>query len=85
MVQSNSSRLGSGASAMRVPGLARKFWTMISWMCPWDVVSVAEREQRLDPLFSRFADADEDAGGEGHRLLAREAQRLQPYHRALVG
>ena len=32
MVQRCSSRLGSGAAAMRVPGLARKFWTMISWI-----------------------------------------------------
>ena len=34
MVQRWSSSVGSGAAAMRVPGLARKFWTITSWMCP---------------------------------------------------
>ncbi len=29
-----SARSGSAADAMRVRGLARKFWMMISWMCP---------------------------------------------------
>ena len=32
---SSSSKLGSGWSRMAVSGLARKFWTMISWICPW--------------------------------------------------
>ena len=32
--QRRSSREGSGAPAIFVPGLARKFWTMTSWMCP---------------------------------------------------
>ena len=31
----NSSSSGSGAPAMAVPGFARKFWTMTSWMCPY--------------------------------------------------
>ena len=34
IVQTCSSSEGSAASAMRVPGLARKFWMMISWMWP---------------------------------------------------
>ena len=34
MVQSCSSRSGSGAFTIRVPGLARKFWMMISCRCP---------------------------------------------------
>ena len=34
MLQSSSSASAAGASAMRVPGLGTKFWTMISWMCP---------------------------------------------------
>ena len=34
IVQSSSSRGGAGRCAMRVPAFGRKFWMMISWMCP---------------------------------------------------
>ena len=40
-VHSSSSASGSGACAMPVPCLARKFWTMTSWMCPWRAMQVA--------------------------------------------
>ena len=33
-VHSSSSSDGSGASAIIVPGFARKFWTITSWMWP---------------------------------------------------
>ena len=44
-----------------------------------------EREQRLDPLFARLADPDENPAREGNRELAREADRLEPARRKLVG
>ncbi len=49
------------------------------------VVQVADRLQRLDPLFARLADADQDAGGERHLQLAGQPDRLQPNLRMLVG
>ena len=49
------------------------------------LVEVADREQRLDPLLPRLADADEDPRREGDAQLAGEPHRLQPYGRALVG
>ena len=52
---------------------------------PVGIVGVAQREQGLDPLLAGLADADEDTGGKRHRLLAGEAQRLQPDRRPLVG
>ena len=45
----------------------------------------ANCEQRLDPFTPRLADADEDAGGEGHRRLACRAQGLDASLRPLVG
>ena len=50
-VQRRSSRLGSGAPAIFVPGFARKFWTMISWMWPWR--SWISRIARSDSMRSR--------------------------------
>ena len=34
MVAARSSRSASGSFAIAVSGLARKFWTITSWMCP---------------------------------------------------
>ena len=51
---------------------------------PVVIMGIAEREQGLDPLLSGFADADEDTGGERHRLLAGQAERLEPCCRPLV-
>ena len=85
MVQTCSSSAGSAAAAMRVPGLARKFWMMISWMWPCALVDVADRQQRLDALGPRLADADQDAGGERHAGAAGGVQRGEAHGRHLVG
>ncbi len=56
MVHTWSSSEGSSAPAMRVPGLARKFWTMTSWMCPWRscrsrmASSASMRSARVSPM-----------------------------------
>ena len=49
------------------------------------VVQVAQCQQCLDPFAPRLADADENAGGEGHPLLPRHADAREPRHRILVG
>src|SRR2546430_1031961 len=51
-VHSSSSSDGSGAAAIRVPGLARKFWTITSWTWPkrsWSsrIASRASSRSRL--------------------------------------
>ena len=48
-------------------------------------VQAGDRLQRLDPLLARLADADQDPGRERDAQLAREAQRLEPRGRLLVG
>ena len=52
---------------------------------PVALVEVADREQRVDPLLPRLADADEDPRREGDAQLAGQPDRLQPHGRALVG
>ena len=47
-------------------------------------MQIADREQRLQPLRARFADADQYAGGERHRQFAGDAHHLQPYRGRLV-
>ena len=49
------------------------------------LVQIADREQRLDALEARLADADQNAGGERHARFARQADRLEPTRRNLVG
>ena len=48
-------------------------------------MQIADRHQRFQPLRARFADADQDAGGERHRQFAGEAHHLQPHRGRLVG
>ena len=48
-------------------------------------MQVAQRQQRLDPLLARLADADQDARGERHLRLARGLERGEPQRRHLVG
>ena len=55
IVQRWSSSDGSGWSAIRVPGFARKFWTITSWRWPWRRWSARERLERLEPLGSRVS------------------------------
>ena len=83
-VQSSSSSDGSSRSAIIVPGLARKFWTITSWTCPCCSCRLADREQRLDPLAPRLADPDQDPARERDALLAGEAHRLEPHGGQLV-
>ena len=74
IVQRCSSSGGAGRPAMRVPGFGRKFWMMISWM--WPCASLRSRSASSASMRScaRLADADQDAGGEGHALLRRRAR-----------
>src|ERR1035438_4628364 len=51
IVQSCSSRAGSGAPAILVPGLALKFWMMSS--CRWPYVSWTARSASSDSMRSR--------------------------------
>ena len=68
-------------SAMRVPGLGRKFCTMISWICPWascrsrNASSASIRSRRVSPMPMRMP------GGEGHPLLPRHADGREPRRR----
>ena len=87
--RARSSRDGPRATAparraIAVPGLARKFWTMISCRWPCSRVQRAQREQRLDALAPGLADADQDAAGERHAQLAGRADRLEPHRGTLV-
>ena len=82
IVQRSSSSGGSGASAIRVPGFARKFWTITS--CTWRARR-GDRAQRVEPLRARLADPDQDPRRERHAGLAREPQRLEARRGQLVG
>ena len=48
-------------------------------------MQIADRDQQFQPLRTRFADADQDAGGERHRQFAGHPHHLQPHRRRLVG
>ena len=52
---------------------------------PVSFVQIADRQQRLHALGPRLADADQDAGGERHALLAGEPDGFEPHRRVLVG
>ena len=49
------------------------------------VVERLQREQRLEPLLPRLADADQDAARERDRELAGQPDRLEPHGGHLVG
>ena len=76
---------GAGTSAIRVPGLGRKFWMMISWICPWascrsrNASSASIRSHRVSPMPMRMPVVN------GTPLLARHADAREPRHRILVG
>ena len=48
------------------------------------LVQVADREQRVEPLGARLADADQDPARERHARLAGRRDRREPHLRALV-
>ena len=48
-------------------------------------VQVADGVQRVQPFRSRFANADQDAGREGHREFAGQTQSFQAGRRMFVG
>ena len=52
---------------------------------PVALVHVADRQQRLDALGARLADADQDAGGERHACASGGLQGGEPHGRHLVG
>jgi hypothetical protein len=45
----------------------------------------AKREQRVQPFFSCFTDADENAGGKGHARFAGQADGFKPYSGMFIG
>ena len=77
IVQRWSSRSGSGAAAIRVPGLARKFWTMISWIWPWRSwsarsASIASiRSARVSPMPMRRPEVNGTAASPARSMVAR--------------
>ena len=85
MVQTWSSSDGSAAPLMRVPGLARKFWTMISWMWPWRSCRSRMASSASMRSAPRLADADENAGREGHARPAGRLESGKAHGRHLVG
>src|SRR5262249_47085946 len=52
---------------------------------PVSVVERAQRQQRIDSLLAGFPDADQNARGERHALLAGRVDARQPRLRMLVG
>jgi hypothetical protein len=60
----NSSSLGSGAAPIAVPGFARKFCTMISWMCRWrrctsrSAKRDSARSRDVSPIPTRIPDVN---------------------------
>ena len=85
IVQAWSSRVGSGAPLMRVPGLARKFWTITSWMCPCRsctsriASSASMRSARVSPMPIRMPVVN------GDTRASRRLERGQAHRRDLVG
>ena len=75
-VQSRSSRLGSGAPAILVPGFALKFWTMISWMWPWRswISRIARsdsiRSRRVSPMPMRIPEVNGTRSSPARRSVA---------------
>ena len=69
IVQRCSSSDGRGASAIRVPGFGAEILDDDFLDVAVALVQLAQRQQRLDALAPRLADADQDAGGERHALL----------------
>ena len=78
-VHSRSSKSGSGAFAMRVPGLARKFWMISSWMCPCascaprSASSESMRSSRVSPMPMRMPDVKGTASSPASRIVSRRA------------
>ena len=80
-----SSRPRSSACRIAVSGLARKFWTITSWIAGVLPGDRADREDRLRPLGEVLADADQQSGGERDRQPAGVLEHPQPDRRVLVG
>jgi len=54
-------------------------------MISWSVVQLAQSKKRVDALFARLADADQNARGEWHASFAGCADAREPRARMLVG
>ena len=50
-----------------------------------EIVEIAQRQQRVDALLARLADADQNAGGERHRIFAGKTNGLDPRRGLFVG
>ena len=72
-----SSSAGSGCDAMRVPGFARKFWTMTSWTCPcsspsaFSASSASIRSSRVSPIPIRIPLVNGIASSPASRIVSR--------------
>ena len=76
IVQSSSSSGGSGASAIRVPALARKFWTITSWTCgPAAAIasSASIRSSRVSPIPIRIPVVNGTRASPASRSVSRRA------------
>ena len=77
MVQHRSSIEGSGASRIFVPCLARKFCTMISWICPWrsassrSASSASMRSRRVSPIPIRMPVVNGTRISPARRIVSR--------------
>ena len=85
MVHSRSSRSGSSELASLVSGLARKFWTMTSWIWPCSACrsqiasSASIRSSRVSPMPIRIPVSERNL------QFAGQTQGLQPDRRKFVG
>ena len=77
IVQRWSSSVGSGCEAMRVPGFARKFWTMTSCTCPcsspsaFNARSASIRSSRVSPIPMRIPLVNGIASSPARRIVSR--------------
>jgi hypothetical protein len=79
IVQRSSSSGGSGASAIFVPGFARKFWTITSWTwpcSPWAAAiarSASSRSARVSPIPIRIPVVNGTRASPARRSVSRRA------------
>ena len=80
IVHNNSTSLASGTSAMRVPGLARKFWMMTSWIWPYwslsarSASSASMRSRRVSPIPMRMPLVNGTCAAPAAAIVARRTE-----------
>ncbi len=77
--------MGSGASAILVPGLGAEVLHDDLLQVAVPLVQLAQREQRLDALAARLADADQDAARVRDREAPGAVDRVESHLGQLVG